>query len=62
VVRVTSRPRFTPGETAPGTHWTGVRVGLRGCLDTEARGKNLLAFVGDPTSIARSSSQEGSHY
>jgi hypothetical protein len=29
VVSVTSRPRFTPGETTLGTHWIGGWVGLR---------------------------------
>jgi hypothetical protein len=33
--------RFTPGERAPGTHWTRGWVGPRACLDTEARGKVL---------------------
>jgi hypothetical protein len=39
VVSVTPRPRFTPRERTPGTHWTGGWVGLRAGLDTEARGK-----------------------
>jgi hypothetical protein len=29
--------RFTPGETAPGTHWTGGSVGPRTGLDAEKR-------------------------
>jgi hypothetical protein len=37
VVSVTPRPRFIPGERAPGTHWTGGWVGLRAGLDTEFR-------------------------
>jgi hypothetical protein len=47
---------FTPGERNPGTHCTGGWVGPRAGLDTEARGKNPFASVGDRTSIARSSS------
>jgi hypothetical protein len=42
-----SRPRFTPGETTPGTHWTRVWVGLRAGLDTEATGKNRLLLPGN---------------
>jgi hypothetical protein len=41
VVSVTPRPCFTPGESTPGTHWTGGWVGPRVGLDTEARGKAL---------------------
>jgi hypothetical protein len=41
VVSITSRPRFTPGERAPGTHWTGGRVCPRTVLDTEDR-RNIL--------------------
>jgi hypothetical protein len=40
--RVASQPRFTPGETTPGTHWINGWVGLRAGLDTGARGKNSL--------------------
>jgi hypothetical protein len=39
VVSVTPRPRFTPGERTPDTHWTGGWVGPRAGLNTEARGK-----------------------
>jgi hypothetical protein len=39
VVRVTPRPRFTPGERAPGTHCTGGWAGPRVGLDTEVTGK-----------------------
>jgi hypothetical protein len=38
-----SRPRFTPGERAPGTHSTGGWVGPRAGLDAEVRGK-ILSF------------------
>jgi hypothetical protein len=41
VVSITPRPRFTPGERTPGTHFTGGWVGPRAGLDTEARGKIL---------------------
>jgi hypothetical protein len=40
-LNVTPRPRFTPRERTPGSHWTGGRVGFRAGLDTEARGKIL---------------------
>jgi hypothetical protein len=46
VVSVTPRPRFTPGERTPGTHWTGGWVGPRAVLDTEARGKILCVCRG----------------
>jgi hypothetical protein len=39
VVSVTPRPRFTPGERTPGTHWIGGWVGLRAGLDAGARRK-----------------------
>jgi hypothetical protein len=39
VVSVTPRPRFTPGKTTAGSHWTGGWVGPRTVLDTEVRGK-----------------------
>jgi hypothetical protein len=37
--QVTPRPRFSPGERTPGTHWTGGWVGPRAALDTEVREK-----------------------
>jgi hypothetical protein len=43
VVSVTPRPRFTPGERTPGTHFTGGWAGLRAGLDAEARRK-ILCF------------------
>jgi hypothetical protein len=46
VVRVTPRPRFTPGERTPGTHCTGGCVGPRAGLDTEVRGKFLFLCWG----------------
>jgi hypothetical protein len=48
-----ARPRFTPGERTPGTHWTGGCAGLRAVLDTEVRGK-ILCPVGDRTSVIQS--------
>jgi hypothetical protein len=39
VVSITPRPRFTPGERTPGTHWRRGWVGPRAGLDTEVRGK-----------------------
>jgi hypothetical protein len=39
VVSVTPRPRFTPGERTPGTHWIGGWVGPRAGLDAGARRK-----------------------
>jgi hypothetical protein len=44
VVSVTARPRFSPRERTPGTHFTGGWVGPRAGLDTEARGKNSFCF------------------
>jgi hypothetical protein len=41
VVSVTHRPRSSPGERTPGTHFTGGWVGPRAGLDAEARGKIL---------------------
>jgi hypothetical protein len=41
VVSITSRPRFTPGERTPGTHWTGGWVVPRAGLDAETRRKIL---------------------
>jgi hypothetical protein len=50
VVSVTPRPRFTPGERIPGTHWTGGWVGPpRAGLNTEATGKILLPLPGIET-------------
>jgi hypothetical protein len=40
VVSVTPRPRFTPGERTPGTHWTGGWVGPR------RQGKDTLPLPG----------------
>jgi hypothetical protein len=54
VVNVTPRPRFSPGEKNPGTHWTGGWVGPRNYLDTGATEKNPFASTGDRTSIAQS--------
>jgi hypothetical protein len=54
VVRVTPRPRFTPGERTPGRHWIGGRVGPRTGLDTEFRGRILLPLLGiEPQSPGR---------
>jgi hypothetical protein len=41
VVSITPRPRFTPGERTPVTHWIGGWVDHRAGLDAEARGKIL---------------------
>jgi hypothetical protein len=46
VVSVTPRPRFTPGERTPGTHFTGGWVGPRAGLQTEARGNILCPCRG----------------
>jgi len=46
IVRVTPRPRFTPEERTPATHWTGGWVDPRAGLDTEATGKILLPLQG----------------
>jgi hypothetical protein len=56
VVSITPRPRFTPGERAPGTHWTGGWVGPRGGLDAEVRGKILCPCPG-PNPVRLLSSQ-----
>jgi hypothetical protein len=40
------RPLFTPGERAPGTHYTGGCVGPSAGLDTMARGKILCLCRG----------------
>jgi hypothetical protein len=39
VVSITPRPRFTPGQRAPGTHCTGGWVGPRAGLNAQVRGK-----------------------
>jgi hypothetical protein len=46
VVSITPRPRFTPGERTPGTHWTGGWVGLRAGMDKEVRGKIISPMPG----------------
>jgi hypothetical protein len=46
VVSITPRPRFTPGQRAPGIHCTGGWVGPRAGLDAEARGKILWVCRG----------------
>jgi hypothetical protein len=46
VVSVTPRPRYSPGERAPGTHYTGGWVGPKAGLDTEAKGKILSPLLG----------------
>jgi hypothetical protein len=46
VVSVTPRPRFTPGERTPGTHWIGGWVGFRAGLDAGARRKILCPCRG----------------
>jgi hypothetical protein len=50
-----SRPgrAFTPGERAPGTHWTRGWVGPRAGLNTEARGKILCPPGIEPRSPGR---------
>jgi hypothetical protein len=54
VISVTPRPRFTPGERTPDTHWTGGWVGPRAGLNTEVRGKILLPLPGiEPRSPGR---------
>jgi hypothetical protein len=40
------RPRFTPGEITPLTHWIGGWLGLRAGLDIETRGKILCLYRG----------------
>jgi hypothetical protein len=55
---ITPRPRFSPGERTPGTHWTGGWAGPRAGLNTEARGKILSPLPGielrSPCNPARS--------
>jgi hypothetical protein len=46
VVSITPRPRFTPGQRAPGTHCTGGWVGPRAGPDAEVRGKVLCLCRG----------------
>jgi hypothetical protein len=54
VVSVKTRPRFSPRESTPGTHWTGGWVGPRADLDTEIRGKILSPLSGiEPRSPGR---------
>jgi hypothetical protein len=51
VVSVTPRPRFTPRERTPGTHWKGGWVGLRAGLDAGARRKILCPCRGSNLDI-----------
>jgi hypothetical protein len=44
-----------PRERAPGTHWIAGWVGLRACLDTEARGKTICLCRGSNPSRSVSS-------
>jgi hypothetical protein len=53
VVSVTPRPRFTPGERIPSTHWLGGWASLRDGLDTEATGK-IVDSAGDQTLVVQS--------
>jgi hypothetical protein len=53
VVSITPRPRFTPGERNPGTHWTGFWVSPRAGLDAGLEEKSS-ASVGDRTSVVQS--------
>jgi hypothetical protein len=54
VVSVTPRPRFSPGERTPGTHYTGGWVCPRAGLDTEVSGKSPFASAGiEPRSPGR---------
>jgi len=49
-----SRPdRFTPGEKAPGTHWTGAWVGYRVTLAAVAKRKKIVSPTGDPPSVVQ---------
>jgi hypothetical protein len=49
-VSITPQLCFTPRERTPGTHWTGVWVGLRASLDTETRRKILCLCWGSKSS------------
>jgi hypothetical protein len=50
-----SRPGlFTPGERAPGTHWTGGWVGLRARLDAVEKRKIFLCRKSNPGRPTRS--------
>jgi hypothetical protein len=53
VVSVKPRPRFSPSERTPGTHWIGGWMGLRIGLDIEARRK-LFASDGNQISVVQS--------
>jgi hypothetical protein len=53
VVSVTHRPRFSPGERTPGSHWIGGWMGLRASLNTEARGKTFTLPWIEPRSPGR---------
>jgi hypothetical protein len=46
MVSITPRPRFTPGERTPGTHWIGGWVGPRAGLYRQDRGKILCPCRG----------------
>jgi hypothetical protein len=46
MVSITHRPRFTPGERTPVTHWIGEWVGLRAGLDTETKEERLEKYKG----------------
>jgi hypothetical protein len=54
---MTPRPRFTPGERAPGSHGIGGLVGIRAGLYAEGRGKILCLCRGwNPSRPVRSQS------
>jgi hypothetical protein len=46
VVSVMPRPRFTPGERTPSTHWIGGWLGLRAGLNAGARRKIICPCWG----------------